>query len=133
MKGSFLIVAKKKGVITEKGVRAFIMDMLLNSPFSRGAVFNVDEKTVKVMLEGDEQHIKEFMEDLQKALVAQFGNPIISFGSFVEDPSLEIPELMRSSQALMVGQLQKGITVQLDILDALKNLPEKLADVLERK
>src|SRR3989344_99962 len=129
MKGSFLIVAKEKGIITEKGVRAFIMEGLLNSPFSRGSAFNLDEKTVKVQLEGDERQIREFIENLQKALVAQFGNPVISFAPFMEDSSLEIPELMRSSQALVVGQLQKGITVQLDILDTLKNLPDKLADV----
>ena len=99
----------------------------------QAAAFNLDEKTVKVQLEGDERQIREFIENLQKALVAQFGNPVISFAPFMEDSSLEIPELMRSSQALVVGQLQKGITVQLDILDTLKNLPDKLADVLEKK
>ena len=122
MKGSFLIVAKEKGIITEKGVRTFIMERLLNSPFSKGSVFNLDEMTVKVQLEGDERHIREFIENLQKALVGQFGNPTILLLPFNEDPLLEIPELMRSSQALMVGQLQKGISVQLDILDTLKDL-----------
>ena len=132
MKGSFLIKAKAEEVVTEKGVRAFIMERLLNSPFGKGAVFNVDGKTVQVQLEGDEKQIKAFMMDLEKALVGQFGNPTISFTAFQENPALEIPDLMRSSQALMVGQLQKGISVQLDILSALKSLPRELAEILKR-
>ena len=138
MKGSFLIKAKETKVITEKGVRAFILERLLNSPFQKASVFNVDEKTIQVQLEGDEKQIKEFKQKLEDAVIAQFGNPTISFTVFEENPAIEIPELMRSSQALMVGQLQKGIGVQLEILSALKtmskeiaNLPRQLAKTLK--
>ncbi len=132
MKGSFLIKAEEKEVITEKGVRAFILERLLNSPFQKASVFNVDETTMQVQLEGDEKQIKEFKQKLEDAVIAQFGNPTISFTAFEENPALEIPDLMRSSQALMVGQLQKGIGVQLDILDALKKIPRQLAKIIAR-
>ncbi|MFH1751476.1 MAG: hypothetical protein ABH821_00855 [archaeon] len=139
MKGSFLIKAEKENIVTEKGVRAFIIERLLNSPFARASAVNLDKKTVRVQLEGDEKQIKSFVESLEKDLVAQFGNPVISFTVFREDSSLEIPELMRSSQALMVGQLQKGIGVQLEIVEALKgmsreirSLPEELAKILKK-
>lgn len=122
MKGHFFIKAKDANVITEKGVRAFVLESLLNSPFKRGAVFNVDEKTVEVQIEGDEAQIKKFKEKLEKEVIAKFGNPVINFTLFEEADLLEIPSLMRSSQALMVGQLQKGITVQLKILDKLDKL-----------
>ncbi|MBN1940645.1 MAG: hypothetical protein JW772_00520, partial [Candidatus Diapherotrites archaeon] len=115
-----------------KGVGAFIMERLLNSSFGKGTAFNVDEKTVQVQLEGDEKQIKEFMKNLEKELTAQFGNPTILFTEFKENPALEIPELIRSSQALMVGQLQKGISVQLDILHTLKELPKELAKILKQ-
>ncbi|MFA4907800.1 MAG: hypothetical protein WC602_06010 [archaeon] len=46
MKGSFLITPDSENVITEKGVRAFVMERLLNSPFNKGAVFNIDKKTI---------------------------------------------------------------------------------------
>ncbi|MEW6295492.1 MAG: hypothetical protein AB1467_04335 [Candidatus Diapherotrites archaeon] len=129
MKGSFLIKAKEPKVITEKGVRAFIMERLLNSPFNKGSVINVDEKTVQVQLDGDEKQIKLFMQKLEKDLVAQFGNPSISFTLFQENPALEIPDLMRSSQALMVGQLQKGISVQLDISQTLREMSKELREL----
>lgn len=94
--------------------------------------------TVQVQLDGDEKQIKLFMQNLEKDLVSQFGNPAISFTLFQENPALEIPDLMRSSQALMVGQLQKGISVQLDISQTLKEmskelreLPKELAKILK--
>ncbi len=131
MKGSFLIKAKQENVITEKGVRAFILERLLNSPFERGTALNVDEKTVEVRIEGNEKQIEKFKAELEKALIAQFGNPIILFSELKEDQKLEIPALMRSSQALVVGQLQKGIGVQLAILDALKNMSAELSSQLK--
>ncbi|MCX6802106.1 MAG: hypothetical protein NT067_03240 [Candidatus Diapherotrites archaeon] len=131
MKGSFCIKAKEENAITEKGARAFIMERLLNSPFSKGSVVNVDSKTVQVNVEGDEKQIRDFVKKLEKDLVSKFSNPSISFTLFQEDSSLEIPDLMRSSQALMVGQLQKGINVQLDILSTLKQLPKELAGALK--
>jgi len=131
LKGSFLIKAKKENIITEKGVRAFIMERLLNSPFNRGSVVNVGKKTVQVQLEGDEKQIKAFIQNLEKEITAEFGNPAITFTPFEENPALEIPSLIRASQALMVGQLQKGVGVQLDILSALRELPGELAKILK--
>lgn len=131
MKASFLVKAKQENVITEKGVRAFILERLLNSPFERGTAFNVDEKTVEVRIEGNEKQIEKFKAELEKALVTQFGNPTILFSELKENPKLEIPPLIRSSQALMVGQLQKGIGVQLAILDALKTMNSDLSNKLE--
>lgn len=138
MKGSFRIVSDSENTIAEKGVGAFIMERLLNSPFSRGAALNIDKKTVEVRLEGDEDKVKEFMEDLKSALVKQYGNPIIALTEFQKNDALEIPELMRSSQALMVGQLEKGINIQLRILESLENmgksmekLPGKIAESMK--
>lgn len=152
MKGSFQIRASEEKVITEKGLRAFVMDELLNSPLSKGTVINIDDKTVDVWLEGDEKQIKKFKEELEKKVIAKFGNPVIAFADFLENTLLEVPNLMRSSQALLVGQLHKGIGVQLEILGgqkeilgalqnmgdsqkeiltALKSLPEEFAEKLK--
>lgn len=130
MKGSFQIKAKDKNVITERGVRVFIMERLLNSPFKRGTVFNADEKTVEVQLEGDEKQIMEFRKSIEKALLEKCGNPELSFVPFRANPELELPAIMRSSQALVVGQLDKGITVQLEILKSLERQREDLLKAL---
>ena len=131
MRGSFLIISKDEKIITEKGLRAFVMEKLLNSSFSKGAVISVGEKTVEVRLEGDEKHIKEFKKELEKELLYKFGNPVIIFTEFKEDILLEIPKIMRASQALLVGQLSKGIGVQLQILDVLEKLPERIAKAIK--
>jgi len=132
VKGSFLIKAKKENIITEKGVRAFVVERLLNSSFSRGSVVNVDKKTVRVQLEGDEKKIKAFIQNLEKEITAEFGNPTITFTHFQENPALEIPSLIRASQALMVGQLEKGITIQFEILDSLKGMSKGLTSEISK-
>ena len=127
-----MIKAKKENIITEKGVRAFVVERLLNSSFSRGSVVNVDKKTVRVQLEGDEKKIKAFIQNLEKEITAEFGNPTITFTHFQENPALEIPSLIRASQALMVGQLEKGITIQFEILDSLKGMSKGLTSEISK-
>lgn len=131
MKGSFRITAKEENLITERGVRAFIMERLLNSPFRNASAFNVDEKTVEIRLEGGKTQINAFREKLREAVIAKFGNPGLSFTPFRQNAALEIPGLMRSSQALMVGQLQKGITVQLGILNLQSELLHLQSELLQ--
>lgn len=137
MKGSFLIKAREENVVSEKGLRAFVLERLLNSALSKGTVENLDRKTVQVKLEGDERQVKLFVEELKKAVIAEFENPKVFFTQLEENPALEVPNLMRSNQALMVGQLHKGIGVQLEILDTLKKmgqgLPQQIAAALKGK
>lgn len=129
----FFIKANEKNIVTEKGVRAFILGKILNNPaFSKGAVINVDEKTVEVRLEGEESAIKDFLTNVKKEFFEKFENPLIKF-SKTEKIDFEIPDLMRTSQALIVGQLEKGITVQLEILQTLKQLPTALAEKINQK
>ncbi len=126
MKARFLIKAKDPSIITEKGVRVFVMDRLLNSPFEKGSVINIDDKTVEVRIEGDREQIIEFKKELEKDVISTFGNPVITFTDMTEIPTAEIPLLMRTSQALIIGQLHKGIDVQLCILDTLKTMVTNL-------
>ncbi|MFH1225512.1 MAG: hypothetical protein V1676_06950 [Candidatus Diapherotrites archaeon] len=137
MKGSFRILANEKNVITERGVRVFIMERLLNSPFERGTVLNIDEKTVEVRMEGTKKQILEFKAELEKELIAKYGNPVILFTPLQSNRALQLPALMRSGQALVLGQLSKGVDVQLKILETLTgqktelgSLPERLGKVI---
>lgn len=127
VKAGFLIKASESDVITERGVRAFVMERLLNSPFEKGSVANLDDKTVEVLLEGDEKDIRKFKEKLEHDLTAKLGNPIIVFTD-TQETGNEIPNIMKSSQALMAGQLEKGIDVQLKILDSLNNMNHGLKE-----
>ena len=140
MKCSFLIKAKDSNIVTEKGVRTFIMERLLNSSFEKGTAVNIDDKTVEVKIEGDKEEIIKFKAQLEKDMTAKFGNPVITFTDLREIAAVEIPSLVKSSQALVLGQLHKGIDVQLNILDTLKimhqdlkSLPKELAKAIKEK
>ncbi len=93
IRGSFLLKSKDERLITDKGLRALVMEKLLNSSFERAALINIDEKTVEVRLEGDAVQIKKFKQELEREFIAKFGNPIITFTEFKEDLLLEVPRI----------------------------------------
>jgi hypothetical protein len=125
MKGKFRIIAKQENIITNKGVKAFVMEKLLNSPFQNAAVLNVGSKTVEVQIEGEKEKVFAFIKELKRGISEEFGNPLVSFTEFEENPLLEVPSLLRSSQAFSIGQLQKGIGVQLKIFDSLEEMKQE--------
>lgn len=55
-------------------MRLFIMEQLLNSGFEKGSAVNIDDKTTDVKIEGDKEEIIKFKEQLEKDVVAKFGN-----------------------------------------------------------
>lgn len=63
---------------------------------------------------------------------------MIELAGFQKDDLIGIPKTSRSSQAVALNQLQKGIEVQFKILDTLKkqentlaNLPQNIATALK--
>ena len=126
MKGFFLIKAKEKKIIQDKGIRAFVLEKILESSLEKGSAINLpDGKTVEVRLQGKKKSIENFIENLKKELIQKLGNPTVLFSEFHEN-ELEIPSLVRSSQALVVGQLSKGIQVNLQILNSFDKFNKKL-------
>ena len=126
LKGFFLIKAKEKKIIQDKGIRAFVLEKILESSLEKGSAINLpDGKTVEVRLQGKKKSIENFIENLKKELIQKLGNPTVLFSEFHEN-ELEIPSLVRSSQALVVGQLSKGIQVNLQILNSFDKFNKKL-------
>ena len=97
-----------KDKVQEVGYRVHIMQKILNSGLN-GTAINLADGRVEVRLEGEKERIEEFYEELKKEnspeLVA--GKPEYYDLEFNAD--LMVPDSMRSSQALMLGQLTKGI------------------------
>ncbi len=131
MKSSFQILAKDPNTIMEKGIRAFVTERLLNSSFEKGTALNINDQTVEVRIDGDRIEIEKFRKELENALREKLQNPTIHFTELREEPPIDIPPIMRSSQALLVGQLEKGIDVQLKILDALKEMNHDLSNAIK--
>ena len=97
-----------KDKVQEVGYRVHIMQKILNSGLN-GTAINLADGRVEVRLEGEKERIEELYEELKKEnspeLVA--GKPEYYDLEFNAD--LMVPDSMRSSQALMLGQLTKGI------------------------
>ena len=47
------------------------------------------------------------------------------------NPGWEIPELMFSSQSLLLNQTGKGVNVMIQVRDAIKDLPDKIANAIK--
>jgi len=120
-----------KDKVQEVGYRVHIMQKILNSDL-KGNVINLADGRVEVRLEGEKERIEEFYEELKKEnspeLVA--GKPEYYDLEFNAD--LMVPDSMRSSQALMLGQLTKGIVYIAGMNEYIKGMNEKLDRLPER-
>jgi len=95
-----------KDKVQEVGYRVHIMDKILNSGLN-GTAINLADGRVEVRLEGEKERIEEFYEELKKEKPELAENTEIYDLEF--NASLNVPDSMRSSQALMLEQLSKGI------------------------
>ena len=97
-----------KDKVQDVGYRVHIMQKILNSGLN-GTATNLADGRVEVRLEGEKERIAEFYEDLKKENTPDLltGKPELYDLEFNAD--LMVPDSMRSSQALMLEQLSKGI------------------------
>ncbi len=102
--------------------RAIITEKICNSRLN-GVPRNLPDGRVEVILEGEiERFIEELREELPKRLQKP-PNPGIEFSKIEYSDKLIVPDTMRASQGLLIGQLNKGI-------ELLGVLPEKMAEGL---
>ena len=120
-----------KDKVQEVGYRVHIMQKILNSDL-KGNVINLADGRVEVRLEGEKERIEEFYEELKKEnspeLVA--GKPEYYDLEFNAD--LMVPDSMRSSQALMLGQLTKGIVYIAGMNESIKRMNEGIKGMNEK-
>ncbi|MBI1974201.1 acylphosphatase [Candidatus Micrarchaeota archaeon] len=95
-----------KDKVQDVGYRVHIVGKILESPLE-GTAVNTADGSVKVMLRGEKEHILQFYEELKKEKPELAENPAMSKPEFNE--ALEVPDAMRSSQHLMLGQFSKGV------------------------
>ena len=97
-----------KDKVQDVGYRVHIMQKILNSGLN-GATINLADGRVEVRLEGEKERIDEFYEELKKENTPELvmGKP--EFHDLEFNADLMVPDSMRSSQALMLEQLSKGI------------------------
>jgi acylphosphatase len=117
------------------GCRAFITEKILNTPGLEGGPRNLSDGKVEVLLKGKKPLIENFVKELKTELPKALGMPInpgIHFSDIEYDIHLQIPDTMRTSQGLLVGQLNKGIDILQDFLDEFHQLPKNMAKELKK-
>ena len=119
-----------KDKVQEVGYRVHIMQKILNSGLN-GTAINLADGRVEVRLEGEKERIEELYEELKKEnspeLVA--GKPEYYDLEFNAD--LMVPDSMRSSQALMLGQLTKGIVYIAGMSENIQGMNENIQGMNE--
>ena len=118
--------------VQEVGYRLFIIQRILDSDLE-GTARNLPDGRVEVLLKGEKEHIEDFVNNLKKEKPELAKNPTLSKIEY--NDSLIIPEVMRTSQGLMVEQLGKGVPLLVDMNEKLDKLDgiEKRLDELPRK
>ncbi|MBI1973324.1 acylphosphatase [Candidatus Micrarchaeota archaeon] len=115
-----------KDHVHDVGYRVYIVGKILESPLE-GTAVNTQDGRVKVMLRGEKEHILQFYEELKKEKPELVENPTTSKLEFSE--LLEVPDAMRSSQHLMLGQFSKGVGFLAKMNQNLTGVNQNLAGV----
>lgn len=97
------------------------MEKILSFPDLKGGAFNRPDGRVEVKVEGKEEDIERLREETISEIGRKKDNLGIEgrVGEIEYDDSLEIPDAMRSSQSLQLGQMSKFVDVGLDMKTSL--------------
>jgi len=115
-----------KDRVQEVGYRTFITEKILNSDLE-GSAINLPDGRVEVKLEGEKEHIIQFVEELKKEKPELAKNPEITPLEF--DDSLVVPEAMRSSQSILCGQFTKAVGHVEHMGEAMKELVKEIKEM----
>ncbi len=112
--------------VQDVGCRGLIISEMMFAGFEKGNAINLADGRVEVRIEGEENKIKEFVEELKKKLIAKYGNPVVRISEAEYAQDLEIFDLMKTSQAHLLTQFDKGIGVMKSMEGHLERIDKKL-------
>ena len=123
-----------------EGNRLLLASKLIEFGFEKGAVFNLPDGRVEVLLEGLKDKIEEFHNMVKKDFIAwvkakahdheavkkQIGNPGIHFSELDYNEDLLVHKLEIYGHSLTFDQIYKGVDVYKDLTQAIRELREVL-------
>jgi len=123
-----------KDKVQEVGYRVHIIQKILNSGLN-GTAINLADGRVEVRLEGEKERIEDFYEELKKE-----NTPNLSlekkalpkkqqYHDLEFNADLMVPDSMRSSQALMLEQLSKGIVYVAGMKESMAGMKESMDEM----
>ncbi len=112
--------------VQEVGYRSFVIEQILDSDLN-GTARNLPDRRVEVLLEGEKEHILDFIERLKKEKPELAKNPSLAGIEF--NDSLIVPDIMKSSQALLCGQFSKAVIHVIGIEKGIGELKEGFGEL----
>jgi acylphosphatase len=116
------------------GCRLLLTEKLIHAGFKKGGVFNLPDRRVEVVLEGEKKDIERFHSDVQEHLIEwledkakdkeklkkMIGNPGIVVTDLDYKDGLLILDIGLYSHSLEMSQLEKGVDVYYDLVATIK-------------
>ncbi len=126
-----------------EGNRLLMTSKMIEHGFEKGAVFNLPDGRVEVLLEGSKDSIDEFHNLAKKDFIAwvkskainheavkkQIGNPGIRFSELDYNEDLLVHKLEIYGHSLTFDQIYKGVDVYKDLTQAIVELRETLQEL----
>ncbi len=132
--------------VQHEGNRLLMASKMIEHGFEKGAVFNLPDGRVEVLLGGPKEKIEEFHniakndfiewvkpkavdhEDVKK----QIGNPGIRFSELDFDDDLFVHELEIYGHSLTFDQIYKGVDVYKELIQAIKDVRKDVSELLQK-
>jgi len=120
------------------GLRVFLTSFMMDEGIKKGVARNIDKKTVEMLVDLGNTDAKEFHKKIETAIHAGFESADLGCDpreirvelAGMSNPGWDIPDIMFSSQSLLLNQTGKGVNVMLRIEKGINDLPEKLAKAI---
>jgi acylphosphatase len=123
------------------GLRVFLTSFMMDEGIKKGVARNIDKKTVEMLVDLGNTNAEEFHKKVETAIHTEFesadtgcdrGKINVKLAE-TSNPGWDIPDIMFSSQSLLLNQTGKGVNVMLRIEKGINDLPEKLARAIKGK
>jgi len=134
------------------GLRVFLTSFMMDEGFKKGVARNTDKKTVEMLVDLGNINAEKFRKRLETAIHTGFESTDSECDSGeikvelaeTSNPGWDIPDIMFSSQSLLLNQTGKGVNVMIQVKDEIvqvrdeikkgfDELPEKLARAMKGK
>ena len=123
-----------------EGNRLLMSSKMIEHGFEKGAVFNLPDGRVEVLLEGREKKIREFYQTSKRDFTSwvkskardyeevkdQIGNPGVRFSVLDMNKDLLVHKLEIYGHSLTFDQIHKGVDVYRELTQAIRELRREL-------
>jgi len=114
------------------GLRVFLTSFMMDEGIKKGVARNTDKKTVEMLVDLGDTDAEKFRKRLETAIHTGFEStdPGCDPGEIkvklaeTSNPGWDIPDIMFSSQSLLLNQTGKGVNVMVQVRDEVAGLKD---------